>query len=145
MTSVSAADIILTPNQPVGRRQPQRVSNPGPTHQESRALPTELPLPHVSEGLRRTLARKNSECAQARHVCIALMKAFQIKYIIYIYIYKFFFLIRKSTQGRENHRQAKQTKNKKDRKCVSLAHQDKKKSPCPCTSGYTKSPTPCKN
>ena len=46
MTSVSAGHIILTPTQPVGSGRPQRESNPGPPHQESRALPTELPRPH---------------------------------------------------------------------------------------------------
>ena len=45
MTSVSAGQIILTPTQPVGSGRPQRESNPGPPHQESRALPTELPRP----------------------------------------------------------------------------------------------------
>ena len=45
MTSVSAGHIILTPTQPVGGGQPQRESNPGPPHQESRALPTELQPP----------------------------------------------------------------------------------------------------
>ena len=45
MTSVSAGHIILTPTQPVGSGRPQRGSNPGPAHQESRALPTELPRP----------------------------------------------------------------------------------------------------
>ena len=48
MTSVSAGHIILTPTQPVGSGRPQRESNPGPPHQESRALPTELPHPPVS-------------------------------------------------------------------------------------------------
>ena len=43
MTSVSAGLIILTPSQPVGNGRPQRESNPGPPHWESRALPTELP------------------------------------------------------------------------------------------------------
>ena len=47
MTSVSAGHIILTPTQPVGSGRPQRGSNPGPPHQESRALPTELPRPPV--------------------------------------------------------------------------------------------------
>ena len=47
MTSVSAGHITLTPTQPVGM-WPQRESNPGPPHQESRALPTELPRPRVS-------------------------------------------------------------------------------------------------
>ena len=37
--------IILTPTQPVGSGRPQRESNPGPPHQESRAQPTELPRP----------------------------------------------------------------------------------------------------
>ena len=45
MTSVSDGHIILTPTQPVGIERPQRESNPGPPHQESRALPTELPAP----------------------------------------------------------------------------------------------------
>ena len=39
MTSVSAGHIILTPTQPVGSGRPQRESNPGPPHQESRAVP----------------------------------------------------------------------------------------------------------
>ena len=47
MTSASAGHIILTPTQPVGSGRPQRGSNPGPPHQESRALPTELPRPPV--------------------------------------------------------------------------------------------------
>ena len=45
MTSVSASHIILTPTQPVGSGRLQRESNPEPPHQESRALPTELPRP----------------------------------------------------------------------------------------------------
>ena len=49
MTSVSAGHIILTPTQPVGSGRPQRGSNPGPAHQESRALPTELPRPPERE------------------------------------------------------------------------------------------------
>ena len=43
MTSVSTGHIILTPTQPVGSGRSQWESNPGPPHQESRALPTELP------------------------------------------------------------------------------------------------------
>ena len=45
MTSVSACHIILTPTQPVGSGQPQLKSNPGPPHQESCALSSELPRP----------------------------------------------------------------------------------------------------
>ena len=45
MTSVSAGHIILTPSQPVGSGRPQREANPGPPHQESSALSTELPPP----------------------------------------------------------------------------------------------------
>ena len=45
MTSVSASHIVLIPTQPVGSGRPQRESNPGPPHQESRALPAELPPP----------------------------------------------------------------------------------------------------
>ena len=42
MNSVSAGHILLTPIHPVGRGRPQRESNPGPPHQESGALSTEL-------------------------------------------------------------------------------------------------------
>ena len=45
MTSVSADHIILTPTQPVGSRRKKQGSNPGPPHEESRTLPTELPCP----------------------------------------------------------------------------------------------------
>ena len=45
MTYVSVGHIILTPTQPVGSGRPQRESNPGSPHQESRAIPTELPRP----------------------------------------------------------------------------------------------------
>ena len=50
MTSVSAGHIILTPTQPVGSGRPQRESNPGPPHQKSRALATELPRPQTKVG-----------------------------------------------------------------------------------------------
>ena len=45
VNSVSAGHIIhvVTLTQPVGCGRPQRKSSPGPPHQESRALPTELP------------------------------------------------------------------------------------------------------
>ena len=36
--TISAGHIIQTPTQPVGSGRPQRESNPGPPHQESRAL-----------------------------------------------------------------------------------------------------------
>ena len=45
MTSFSAGHIILKPTQSVESGRTQRESNPGPAHQESRALPTELPHP----------------------------------------------------------------------------------------------------
>ena len=45
MTSVSAGHIIQTPTQPVGSGRPQRDSNPGPPHQESRALPQSYRAP----------------------------------------------------------------------------------------------------
>ena len=45
MTSVSAGHIIQTPTQPVGSGRPQRESNPGPPHQESRALPQSYRAP----------------------------------------------------------------------------------------------------
>ena len=41
----AAGHIILTPSQSVGSWRPQRELNPGPPHQESRALATELPRP----------------------------------------------------------------------------------------------------
>ena len=50
MTSVSAGHIILTPTQPVGSGWTQRESDPGLPHQESPALPTELPPPLFSGG-----------------------------------------------------------------------------------------------
>ena len=51
MTYVSAGHIILTPTQPVGSRLPQSEWNPGPPHQESRALSTELPRPPLIHGV----------------------------------------------------------------------------------------------
>ena len=45
MTSVSASHIILTPTQPVRSGRLERGSNQRPRHQESCALPTELPRP----------------------------------------------------------------------------------------------------
>ena len=48
MTSVSAGHIILTTTQPVGSGGPQQELNPGPSHQESRALPTELLRPPMN-------------------------------------------------------------------------------------------------
>ena len=51
MTSVSAGHIIPTPTQPVGSGRPQRESNPGPPHQESRTLPTELSRPPLVQYL----------------------------------------------------------------------------------------------
>ena len=47
MTSISAGHIILTQTQLVGSGRPQRESNPGPPHQESRDIPTELPRPLI--------------------------------------------------------------------------------------------------
>ena len=52
MTSVSAGHIIQTPTQPVGSGRPQRESNPGPPHQESRALPQSYRAP-PPPGMRR--------------------------------------------------------------------------------------------
>ena len=54
MYSVSAGR-ILTPTQPVGSRRPQRESNPGPSHQESHILLTELPQGAIN---RRTVLEK---------------------------------------------------------------------------------------
>ena len=49
MTSVSAGHIIQTPTQPVGSGRPQRESNPGPPHQESRALPQSYRAPRLRQ------------------------------------------------------------------------------------------------
>ena len=46
---VSAGHIIQTPTQPVGSGRPQRESNPGPPHQESRALPQSYRAPLAQE------------------------------------------------------------------------------------------------
>ena len=68
MTFVSAGHIILTPTQPVGSGRTQQESNPGP-HQESPALPTELPRPlqrgGTGEGMRTRIAKAKVE---AKHV-----------------------------------------------------------------------------
>ena len=61
MTSVSAGHIILTPTQPVGSGRPQRGSNPGPPHQESRALPTELPRPQEKKKNEKEKKKKENE------------------------------------------------------------------------------------
>ena len=49
MTSVSAGHIIQTPTQPVGSGRPQRELNPGPPHQESRALPQSYRAPQKGQ------------------------------------------------------------------------------------------------
>ena len=63
MTSVSAGHIILTPPQPVGSGRPQRESNPGPPHQESRALPQSYrpPLPQKKKRRRRKTKKKKKK------------------------------------------------------------------------------------
>ena len=61
MTSISAGHIILTPTQPVGSGRPRRESNPGPPHQESRALPTELPRPRERERERERERKRERE------------------------------------------------------------------------------------
>ena len=66
MTSVSAGHIILTPTQPVGSRWPQRESNPGPPHQESHALPTELPRPPTDKREREIVCERESERERER-------------------------------------------------------------------------------
>ena len=64
MTSVSAGHIIQTPTQPVGSGRPERESNPGPPHQESRALPrsyrgaTAAPPPPPREKAERQIQRE---------------------------------------------------------------------------------------
>ena len=58
MTSVSAGHIIQTPTQPVGSGRPQRESNPGPPHQESRALPQSYRAPHKKRKRERERGRE---------------------------------------------------------------------------------------
>ena len=64
MISVSAGHIILTPTQPVRSGRPQLESNPGPPHQESRALPQSYRAP------REARKGKNPE----KRTCIAHSK-----------------------------------------------------------------------
>ena len=66
MTSVSAGYIILTPIQPVGSGRPQQESNPGPPHQELRALPTELPPPPPPPEERETESQRERERERER-------------------------------------------------------------------------------
>ena len=66
MVSVSAGHIILTPTQPVGSGRPQRESNPGPPHQESRALPTKLPHPPLKGRERLGEREKETETERDR-------------------------------------------------------------------------------
>ena len=61
MTSVSAGHIIQTPTQPVGSGRPQRESNPGPPHQESRALPQSYRAPHERERERKREKKRERE------------------------------------------------------------------------------------
>ena len=67
MTSVSAGHIILTPTQPVGSGRSQRESNPGPPHQESRALPTELPPPPPPKKKKKKKKKKKTKKKKEKH------------------------------------------------------------------------------
>ena len=61
MTSVSAGHIIQTSTQPVGSGRPQRESNPGPPHQESRALPQSYRAPlHALKEVRTVIGEPKS-------------------------------------------------------------------------------------
>ena len=66
MTSISVGHIILTPTQPVGSGRPQRGSNLGPSDQESRALPTELPRPREREKEREREGERDRERERER-------------------------------------------------------------------------------
>ena len=69
MTSVSAGHIILTPTQPVGSGRPQRVSNSGPPHQESRALPQSYRAPQrETEREERDRERKERQTDRKRQL-----------------------------------------------------------------------------
>ena len=83
MTSVSAGHIILTPTQPVGSGRLQR---PGPLHQESRALPTELPPPPPPPGL----FRSNNNCKTLLSLGINFCVPMMPELITHISITNFF-------------------------------------------------------
>ena len=70
MTSVSACHIILTPTQPVGSGRPQRGSNPGPPHQESRALPTELLRSPKSEKVKGEQDKQSENEKEKERQCV---------------------------------------------------------------------------
>ena len=74
MTSVSAGHIILTPTQPIGSGRPLRESNPGPPHQESRALPTELPPPPPLNNISSNKKRQVYVTAQSWRTPVKLIK-----------------------------------------------------------------------
>ena len=76
MTSVSAGHIILTPTQPVGSARPQQGSNPGPPHQESRALLTELPRP-LKEG------KKEEEEEEEEEIFLLRRESNEYRYAIH--------------------------------------------------------------
>ena len=58
--------LYCTPNKAIGSGRPQQESNPGPPHQESRALPTELPAPPLGVWQR----RGNGKRANWRESCL---------------------------------------------------------------------------
>ena len=76
MTSVSAGHIILTLTQPVGSGWPQRESNPGPPHQESCALPTELLRPPLYEPSNDVIGHQR-ECPAHRKKWVERLLSFQ--------------------------------------------------------------------
>ena len=84
MASVSASHITLTPTQPVGSWRPQRGLDPGPSNQESRALPTELPRPPnktaVMIGSSRT--RSHLTASQAFYPLTYVAPLLQYSYLI---------------------------------------------------------------
>ena len=67
MTSISTGHIIMTPTQPVRSGRQQRESNPGPSHQELRALPTELPRSHFDAG---SISLPKVTSATVRDLCL---------------------------------------------------------------------------
>ena len=73
MTSVSAGHIIQTPTQPVGSGRPQRESNPGPPHQESRALPQSYRAPIERAKGRQTEGQREKEDEKSKFhsMCLA--------------------------------------------------------------------------
>ena len=86
MTSVSAVHIILTPTQPVGSG-PQRGLNPGPDHQESRTLSTELPPPPPPPPPRFVGDREETNASAAKIALYVYDLLYKPSYCLCLYLF----------------------------------------------------------